>query len=52
MASSVSTNDSFIVKECENEKIGIIEAVTKVVTGCQKPTKDTIFVVFKLLSLF
>ena len=45
------TNYSFFVFEIENEKIifnllGLLNVVTKVVRGCLRMTKDTIFVVF------
>ena len=50
-ASSVSAKDLLIVKEFENEKIishskGLLNTLTKVVTGCLRTTKDAKLVVF------
>ena len=50
-ASSVWTNYMLIVNEFGNDNIivsllGLLNAVTRVVTGCLRTTKDTTFLVF------
>ena len=45
------TRYNYLLLKIENEKIickfaGLMNPLTKVVTGCQRMTKDTIFVVF------
>ena len=51
LASSVWTNYMLIVNEFGNDNIivsllGLLNAVTRVVTGCLRTIKDTTFVVF------
>ena len=48
MASSVEANDLFIVNKLRMRRslvnlLGLLNAVTKVLTGCLRITKDTIF---------